>query len=109
MVELVPIAGMLFSLLLVLIIGGFVLLYPLSKRLGQLLELRLEERRARPPGAVAAAEVQQLSELVSALQVEVAALVERQEFTERLLESGDHRSAAAPTGSAGKVGTEEAG
>jgi hypothetical protein len=96
--EIVPIAGMVFSLLLALIIGGFVLMYPLSKRLGQLIELRLEERRHEREGTQPAGEVERLLGAVEALQREVAGLAERQEFTERLLGSGgsDPAQAAGP-------------
>ncbi|MEJ2503711.1 MAG: hypothetical protein P8177_10445, partial [Gemmatimonadota bacterium] len=43
--DLIPFAGMIFSLLVILIIAGSILLYPLSTRLGKLLELRIEERK----------------------------------------------------------------
>jgi hypothetical protein len=85
--EFVPFAGMIFSLLMALIVGGFVLLYPLTRRLGKLIELRLEERKSEP-GSVAAAEVERLRGVVEALQQDVAALAERQDFAERLLERG---------------------
>jgi hypothetical protein len=85
--EFVPFAGMIFSLLMALIVGGFVLLYPLTRRLGKLIELRLEERKSEP-GGVAAAEVERLRGVVEALQQDVAALAERQDFAERLLERG---------------------
>jgi hypothetical protein len=97
MYDVVPIAGMVFSLLLALIVGGFVLMYPLTKRLGKLIELRLEERRSERGGAVAAGEVERLRRVVEGLQAEVAGLAERQEFTERLLESGGSRSAETGT------------
>jgi hypothetical protein len=92
MYDLVPIAGMVFSLLLALIVGGFVLMYPLTKRLGKLIELRLEERRSERGGGAAGGDVEALRRVVEGLQAEVAALAERQEFTERLLESGGSRS-----------------
>jgi hypothetical protein len=97
--EFVPFAGMVFSLLVVLIIGGFILVYPLTKRLGRLLELRLEERQSGGERSLAEGEVERLREAVEALQVEVAALADRQQFTERLLESG--RGPARPDGGEG--------
>lgn len=93
MIDILPLAGMLFSLLMVLIIGGFILLIPLSRRLGQLLEMRLEQQRT---GALASEDATALLETVRALQDQVELLSERQAFTERLLESG--------RGSAGDVG-----
>ncbi len=77
-----PLAGMVFTLLLVLGIGGFILLYPLSRRLGLLLENRLQEKRQG-----AAPDVAQLRDSVHALQDQVDALVERQEFLEGLLQA----------------------
>lgn len=86
MIDILPIAGMIFSLLMVLVIGGFILLYPLSKRLGQLIELRLEERRAGGP--LPSEELEELQAVVVALQAEVERLAERQAFAEGLLEGG---------------------
>ena len=77
-----PIAGMVFSLLVVLVIAGSVLLFPLTRRLGQLLELRLEERR----GGVEADALAEVQAAVASLEGEVTRLRERQEFVERLLE-----------------------
>ena len=91
MIDILPFAGMIFSLLLVLIIGGFILLFPLSRRLGQLLELRMEERRqslASGEGAVNE-ELQLALAAIEALREEVASLSARQQFMERLLESGE--------------------
>ncbi len=79
-------AGMIFSLVMVLMIGGFILTFPLAKRLGRLLEMRLEERRA---GTMPAEEAEELRRLVSDLQGQVARLAERQEWSERLLERGE--------------------
>jgi hypothetical protein len=92
--DIIPLAGMLFSLLVVLIIGGLILLFPLSKRLGQLIELRLEERRAGD--TLPAAELEELRRSVESLQAEVSRIAERQQFTERLLETG--RTPRTPDG-----------
>jgi Tfp pilus assembly protein PilO len=88
--DIIPLAGMLFSLLMVLIIGGLILLYPLSRRLGQLIELRMDERRAG--GTLPAEELEELARVVESLQAELAQLQERQQFTERLLEAGGERA-----------------
>lgn len=87
--DIVPLAGMLFSLLMVLIIAGSILMFPIMRRLGRLLEMRIEERW-KGPGAEAlpSADLAALSEAVQELQAEVNRLTERQEFTERLLERG---------------------
>jgi Tfp pilus assembly protein PilO len=105
MIDILPIAGMIFSLLMVLVIGGFILLYPLSKRLGKLIELRLEERRAG--SALPEEQLQVLADVVAGLQEQLERIEERQAFTERLLETGrpgpdareDAPTAAAPDGS----------
>lgn len=59
MLEPVALAGMIFSLLVILLIGGFILLYPLSRRLGALLELAgvaaAREQRVRPSATSGAA------------------------------------------------------
>jgi hypothetical protein len=86
-VDVVAIAGMIFSLLVVLVIGGFILLYPLSRKLGQVLEARLEERRAGR--ALPMEDVESLRAAVETLREEVGAVAERQRFVERLLESGE--------------------
>ncbi len=83
--DIVPLAGMLLSLLMVLIIAGSILMFPIMRRMGRLLELRIEERRG---GALPAAQVEELKELVRGLEEEVARLSERQTFTERLLSEG---------------------
>jgi hypothetical protein len=83
MIDIIPLAGMLFSLLMVLVIGGFILLFPLSKRLGQLIEMRLEQQRQ---GALSAEDATALLETIHALQDQIELLAERQAFTERLLE-----------------------
>lgn len=84
--DIIPLAGMVFSLLMVLIIGGFILLFPVARRLGRLLELRIEERRAGE--SLPMAELEDLLRVVEGLNAEVERLRERQEFTERLLERG---------------------
>lgn len=88
--DIVPLAGMLFSLLMVLIIAGSILMFPIMRRLGRLLEMRIEGRRKGPvdPASPSSEELRSLRELVEGLQAEVGRLAERQEFTERLLERG---------------------
>lgn len=90
MLEPVALAGMIFSLLVILLIGGFILLYPLSRRLGALLEQRLSASPS--PGN---REVAQLRDAVRALQAEVQRIGERQAFTESLLEEQRPRELAA--------------
>lgn len=94
--DLIPFAGMIMSLLLALIIGGFILMYPLTKRLGQLLEQRLHERREGVTlDSGEAADLAQLRRAVRVLEEEVATLTERQRFVEGLLDSPERRKSIA--------------
>lgn len=86
--DIVPLAGMLLSLLMVLIIAGSILMFPIVRRLGRLLELRIEERRA---GVLPSAELEEVKALVRSLEEEVVRLGERQEFIDRLLSEGRPR------------------
>ncbi|MGK7313134.1 MAG: hypothetical protein ACN0LA_12920 [Candidatus Longimicrobiales bacterium M2_2A_002] len=84
--DIIPLAGMLFSLLMVLVIGGLILLFPISRRLGKFLEIRIDERMewdTLPKEAF-----NELMSVVEELQNEVQRLSERQQFVERLLEPG---------------------
>jgi hypothetical protein len=76
-------AGMVFTLILIGMIGGFILLVPVSRRLGQLLEFWLQEKQGVPSRD----ELAQLRKSIGALEEELSSLSERQQFTERLLES----------------------
>jgi hypothetical protein len=79
-------AGMIFTLIVLMLIGGFVLLFPLSRRMGLLMEQRLADRAARSGGD---AELAQLREGLRAVQDELLRLSERQEFTESLVAERD--------------------
>lgn len=92
-------AGMILTLLLTIIIGGFILLFPLSRRLAALLEQRV---RDRAESASDAERLEPLREALHALQADLERLTERQEFMERVLEERSQRealpsSAPAPT------------
>jgi predicted PurR-regulated permease PerM len=76
------IAGMIFTLIALVLIGGFILLVPLSRQLAQLMQQRLE----RGETADQDARIASLARAVESLSEEVGRLAERQEFTERLLE-----------------------
>ena len=79
----VILAGMIFSIVAMILLGGFTLLYPLTRRLAEVLEKRYLQDGAE---GVSADEVAALRRAVHALRGEVERLDERQEFTERLLE-----------------------
>ena len=97
--DIIPLAGMLFSLLMVLVIGGLILLFPISRRLGKFLELRIEERMewdTLPKEAF-----NELMGVVEELQNEVQRLSDRQQFVERLLEPGQKPERSERAGEAG--------
>ncbi len=75
------IAPMLVSLTLILTLGGVILFRPLVKRLGDLLEIMAQNRRAE----LSSEEVAGLREVLHTLDARMALLEERQDFTESLL------------------------
>lgn len=77
-------AGMAFTLLLALMIGGFILLYPLSRRFAALMQSRMEERKTPPP-SLSETEVAALRESIEQLATELRRLTDRQDFMEKLL------------------------
>ena len=76
-------AGMLFIVVILAMIGGFILLLPITRRLGAILEQRLNEKSIQGSSG---AQLQQLQATVRQLQTEVERLAERQDFTEALLQ-----------------------
>lgn len=88
-------AGMIFTLIFFLIIGGFILLFPLSRQLGKVLEQRLEEKR---PIGLDRGEVARLRETVESLERQVRSLQDRQEFVEGMLRSGSEERLSLPRG-----------
>ena len=79
----VVLAGMIFSLVVIAMIGSFILLFPLSRRLGEALEVWLEERRE---GSGEEGELRRIREVVGLLASRVEAMEDRQSFVEDLLE-----------------------
>lgn len=76
-------AGMVFTLVLASLVGGFILLLPLSRRLGLLLE---EKARQQKGGlSLPAQDVQALRDRLEALESDVRVAAERQQFIEELL------------------------
>ncbi|MGH7477243.1 MAG: hypothetical protein ACRELD_13300 [Longimicrobiales bacterium] len=79
-------AGMLFTLVLAALVGGFILLYPLSRQLGKLVESKLSPRdTSRAPG-VTDRQLEEVRTALVAVREELERLGERQEFVEQLLE-----------------------
>lgn len=97
--------GMAFALVMTLVIGGFVLLFPIARRLGETLEEWVRIRRQEAAGGIPAEELAGLHRALESLQEDVDRLLARQEFVESLLEPGPGaeredaraRSATGPT------------
>lgn len=89
----VVLASLIFSLLVVMLIGGFIVLYPITKRLGLFLESKYEKEAGNLPPA----ELRELREAIQELQAELRRLAERQEFTDKLLAGGEQGRLARTT------------
>jgi hypothetical protein len=74
-------APMAVAIILILTVGGVVLLRPLSKRLGDLLEVMAEQKRV--PGA--SEDLQHIRAHLDTVNSRLALLEERQDFQEKLL------------------------
>lgn len=74
------IAPMIFSSILVLSVAAVIILRPLSKRLGNVLE-RMQEQRSAPGSE----ELRRIARLLESLDDRVDRLEQRQDFTERML------------------------
>lgn len=87
------IAPMLVLLTLILTTGGVILFRPLAKRLGDLLEIMAQQRRAVPESDDSA----RMREILENLDARVSLLEERQDFTDALLSaSGSGASSELP-------------
>jgi hypothetical protein len=81
--EPMAVAGMVFVLILCAMVGAFILLIPLSRRLGHLIDAWVQDKR----GLGSPAELAELKRTIQELEAEVSALSERQQFTDQLLQS----------------------
>lgn len=86
------IAPMVTGIVLILTTGGVLVLRPIAKRLGALLEVMARERAALPTE-----EIRLVRETLDTVNQRMALLEERQDFTERLLGRGEpERAAGSP-------------
>ncbi|HKJ03908.1 MAG TPA: hypothetical protein VJ997_15685 [Longimicrobiales bacterium] len=88
--EIIPM--MIFTIIILAMLGGFILLLPITRRLGKFLEYRMTERTRLMENQ----EKEALLRAIESLRDDVAHLAERQEFTERLLDKP--RSGEPPRG-----------
>ena len=86
-------APFMLGMTLILCTAGVIILRPLTKRLGDLIEARNRDRAAQSqlPGP----EIARLTEVVSRLTDRIESIAERQEFSERLLDSLERPEARA--------------
>jgi hypothetical protein len=87
------IAPMIVSIVFILTVGGVAVLRPIAKRVSELLELYARDRQSG-----IGTEVQQMRELLETMNARLQLMEERQDFTERLLTSGERQGAASGRG-----------
>ncbi len=77
-------APLILTVVLTLTVGGVLLLRPIAKRLGDIVELMLRGKQEEAEG-----ELRRMGDLLETVSARMALLEERQDFTERLLASPD--------------------
>jgi hypothetical protein len=95
---------MIFTIVMVLIIGGFIVAVPIIRRLGVLTDQWARGRHALSDGTEAEAMRRVLTEIgtrLTALEEGQIEIRERQEFVERLLAPGESGAAGREPGTAG--------
>jgi hypothetical protein len=92
MVEWDVLAPMIVTIVLFLTVGGVLILRPIAKRVGDLLEVYAREREGGME-----VEMRQMRELLESMNGRLQLMEERQDFTERLLESGKGTADASPS------------
>lgn len=84
------IAPMVVMIVMTLTIGGVLILRPIAKRLGDLIDVMIREKQAPRPEPVA--ELARVREIVESIDARLSLLEERQDFTESLLDGGARAS-----------------
>ena len=87
--------GMIFTIVMVLLVGGFIVFFPILRRLGALMEESIRERRA---GRLEQGQVEQLqgqidnlTRALDSVERQMELMGERQDFTESLVDSVSRR------------------
>ncbi|HEV2733923.1 MAG TPA: hypothetical protein VGV85_03755 [Longimicrobiaceae bacterium] len=88
-VMMVPITGILTA-------GTVMLLRPITKELGGLLQAMTQERKLRVAPAPATPDMTQVRDLLVAIDSRLSLMEERQDFAEALLSGAERRVIAAP-------------
>ena len=79
------VAPMFVSVIFILTVGGVILLRPIAKRLGLLLETMAQQKAGAPPD-----ELRRIRQGLDTTNERLSLLEERQDFMERLVERGAH-------------------
>jgi len=86
-------AGMIFALIMTVLLGGFIVTFPIMRRLGGLMEESIRERRAArlDQGQVGGLEktIAEVHSTLEQMDGRMALLAERQDFVENLLSHRD--------------------
>jgi hypothetical protein len=85
------VAPMVMGVTLFLVTGAVILLRPLTRRLGELLEVMVRQRTEAPPTP----ELTQIRDLLLNVESRLSLLEERQSFAEALLASHSQRAGVA--------------
>lgn len=75
--------------------GAVLILRPISKRLGRLLEV-MAEQRLRPAPPPLPPDMAQIRDLLTGIDNRLSMMEERQDFAEAMLSSGEARSLVQP-------------
>ncbi len=96
------VGGMIFSVVMVLLVGGFIVSFPILRRLGGLMEEMIRERRESRLSKGTTSEIQEeiagLRAAFEALDQQVERLNDRQEFVENLLSPERDKGLIPPSG-----------
>lgn len=77
-------APLILTVVLTFTVGGVILLRPIAKRLGDIVELMLREKQGGTES-----ELRRMADLLETVDARMSLLEDRQDFSERLLASGD--------------------
>lgn len=89
-IEPIVLVGMAFSLIVLLMIGGFVAVIPLFRRLAKAIDVWLDQRKVLGPELreleAVRSDLEELGARIEATESRLELVAERQEFVEKLLE-----------------------
>lgn len=99
-VDSLVLVSMVFSLVVLLVIGGFIAVIPLFRRLAKAVDVWLEQRKAIGPELreleTARTDLGELRARLEATETHLDLVAERQEFLERLLGETEGEPASGP-------------